>query len=124
MPSEEEMEIARFNRERPDLKRCDMCDNPAMHQFMQEGHKLDLCGVCYVILTNQQEIDRFKKFWIEKYTDLHETVTKMAHAMGVAIGVRNTKIAELKGKLTTLEKQLKTLTEQGDLNTQTLEGLQ
>ena len=47
----------------------------------------------------------FEAFWLEKYNGLHDTVKNMAHAMQVAIGVRNTKIAELKGKLTTLEKK-------------------
>jgi len=92
-----------------------------------------------------EEMKKKDEFWLEKYNDLHETVTKMAHAMGVAIGIRNAKINEqagyithLKGnvdkltevcytlsdKITTLEQQLKKLTEQVDLNSQTLEALQ
>ena len=109
-----------------------------------------------------EELQKLNTFWLEKYTELHETVTKIAHGMSVAIGVRNTKIAELNGKITTLanhkamvemqlirpagkgmwipnllqrvinleernttlEKQLKKLTEQVDLNSQTLEALQ
>ena len=87
----------------------------------------------------------FEAFWLEKYNDLHDTVKNMAHAMQVAIGVRNTKINEcntnirhlkekvdsltgvcytLSDKITTLEQQLKKLTEQVDLNSQTLEALQ
>ena len=91
------------------------------------------------------EMQKLNTFWVEKYNQLQETVKNMAHAMQVAIGVRNTKIAEcntnirhlkekvdsltgvcytLSDKITTLEQQLKKLTEQVDLNSQTLEALQ
>ena len=84
------------------------------------------------------EFRKLNEFWIEKYNDLK-------HAMLVAIGVRNAKIKEQAGhittlknnidsltgvcyelseKITTLEQQLKKLTEQVDLNSQTLEALQ
>ena len=122
MPSEEKMETARFNHESPDLKRCDMCERTAMFHNISE-HKLSLCSVCHTIVTNSREIESFKTYWLMEFNGLHDTVKNMAHAMQVAIGVRNTKIAELKGKLTTLEKQLKTLTEQVDLNSQTLSEL-
>ena len=45
------------------------------------------------------ELQKLNTFWVEKYNQLHD-------------------------KITTLEKQLKTLTTQVDLNSQTLEALQ
>jgi len=59
----------------------------------------------------------FEAFWLEKYNDLHDTVKNMAHAMQVAIGVRNTKIKELTGKVQKLDNRLLKLE-------QTLEALQ
>ena len=68
--------------------------------------------------------ENFEAWWLEQFTTLQTIVKNLAHAQTVAIGVRNTKINELNGKMTTLEKQLKKLTEQVDLNSQTLEALQ
>jgi len=106
--------------------------------------------------------ETFEAWWMEQFTTLQTIVKNLAHAQTVAIGVRNTKIAELNGKITTLanhkamvemqlirpagkgmwipnllqrvinleernttlEKQLKKLAEQVDLNSQTLEALQ
>ena len=147
------------------MVRCDMCDAEGyLFHTTAEGRKLTLCNACSQLMEVTKELQKLNTFWLEKYTELHETVTKIAHGMSVAIGVRNTKINELKGKIeelrkiqnitsgeqgvelgkiaarlnntneiylaraveriATLEKQLKKLTEQVDLNSQTLEALQ
>ena len=58
-----------------------------------------------------EEMKKKDTFWLEKYNDLHETVTKMAHAMGVAIGIRNAKINEQAGYITHLKGNVDKLTE-------------
>ena len=63
------------------------------------------------------EMQKLNTFWVEKYNQLQETVKNMAHAMQVAIGVRNTKIKELTGKVQKLDNRLLKLE-------QTLEALQ
>ena len=93
MKSPDELEYERAQHEHRGSKRCDMCERLALHKYVcKDGNVLDVCGVCYTVVSTSEEVEKLKAWWLKTHNGLRK-----AHQL--EIGVRNNKIKELAGKL-------------------------
>ena len=92
MKSPDELEYERAQHEHRGSKRCDMCERLALHKYVcKDGNVLDVCGVCYTVVSTSEEVEKLKAWWLKTHNGLRK-----AHQL--EIGVRNNKIKELAGK--------------------------
>lgn len=96
------------------MVRCGICDDEAVFKYRQDNRTLDVCASCMMIFRNEEMHNDLEKR-VEK---LEEMITKLNGEVP-----HITYANSLDQRITKLEKQLKNLTEQVDLNAQTLQEI-
>jgi len=110
--------------------KCDMCKNEAVHKYVCNDKRImDVCSVCYTIISTSEQVQKLKQYWVDKYNELHEQINDITEAQRLKITFLEKQLNEISGKYAqlsyvhNLERQLKNALAQVDLNAQTLEEL-